>query len=379
MIRYVDLCVLGAISVFLIYSPALAVAVEPRPATLTTRELQRRLINANARVRAWCVEYESARKTLTGKLEESYVHRKVAAKAPNQLLIWNAHGTPWLDWRDDPFQQRLVLNSGTAIHDWVFDRKFRSWPWASDGLLPGSANQEFSFLILGWWPFNKTRTPTLGDMPVSFPALARSLNYVVNPWQEFIKGRWCHILEYPGRDKWWLDCERNCTIVARELYYPKNGLRWQRIETSQYRQIQPGIWAPLEFRNMIFNTSMRNPEDAKEVTLLDATFKILDVRLNEQVRDELFRFKPLPGSIQFTKQGVFKQEFPGAADCFDNIIAWTQKHYELSSSSSHDTGFTIEAILEYTIIVSGIVAIIFRVFLPVEKEKLAGVLCLKAA
>ena len=69
--------------------------------------------------------------------------------------------------------------------------------------------------------------------------------YVVLPRTERIDGRDCHVVEYPGFDKIWIDAERGCCVVQREFaWYLGQPLR-RRIQNLDHAQFQPpGIWMP---------------------------------------------------------------------------------------------------------------------------------------
>jgi len=342
--------------------PPAGIAGEDRPATLGTKELKQRLIEANARVRAWYVEYESERQLSTGQPAESYLHRVVAAKAPDSFFHWGSHGTAGLDWRDDPLQQRLVLTSSMAVAERPLHRSFHSLSLAPHSPLPGSAPGEFLFLALGWWQFDKRPPPAmLGDVYSVFPAIARTPRYVANPRQELVHGRWCHILENPGRDKLWLDCQRNCAILARELFDVQTGLLAERIESNGHWEVQPGTWAPSEFRNRLVDPTATPPNGANGVKTVDSVLKVLQVRLNDQVSDDLFRFEPLPGSIELDEDGQLKQELPGSADYMESVVGWTQRHYRFSALPVPDSGSATEAGIEAAILAGGI-AVLFGLF-----------------
>ena len=73
--------------------------------------------------------------------------------------------------------------------------------------------------------------------------------------QEKVEDRWCHVLEYPGHDRLWVDVERNGALMMQEMFNPNTGALLQRIELKGYREVKPGIWAPREFRNIAFDGS----------------------------------------------------------------------------------------------------------------------------
>jgi hypothetical protein len=341
--------------------PSAGMAAEHRPAALTTEELCQRLVDCHARIRAWYVEYESSREL--SAVNPAYLHRVVAAKAPDRFFHWSAHGTAELDWREDPYQQRLILTPGMAASERPLYRQFRLLSLAPNAPLPGTSPMEFLFTTLGWWPFEKRPPPLLAaDVPRVLPAIARSPKYVVNSRQELVRGRWCHILEYPGHDRLWLDCDHGCAIMAREVFDPKKGVLLQRTESSGHREIQPGIWVPFEFRNMLFDAAAPEPQEVRGIKTLDATLKVLKVRLNEQVEDDFFHFEPLPGSIEITEDNLVKREVPGATDYLNEVVDWIRRHVRFSAIPVGDSDSTTEALLEYSIIGGGIAALIALFF-----------------
>ena len=91
------------------------------PTPLATLALKQKLAEDQARLWAWEIEYESAREDRPGEPAESYLHRVVAAKAPDRFFHWSGHGTPWLDWHDDPYQQRLTVTAERMVADLTGD------------------------------------------------------------------------------------------------------------------------------------------------------------------------------------------------------------------------------------------------------------------
>jgi len=341
-------------AVLVVCLPLTAAVAQHRPAVYSTAELQQRVIDANTRVRAWYFEFESERILPTGKLADSYVHRVVAARTPDRYYLWNAHGTARMDWRDDPDQQRLYLVSDTATAEQPFHRSFRSWRWVSKTTVPGSSQGEFLFSALAWWPLEDRPPPQPGELPTVFTAIVGSGKYRVNPEQDLIQGRWCHVLEYPGRDRLWLDCEHGCALLVREAFDRSSGALRSRIEAREHREVIPGIWAPFEFRNTHFDTDKSKPGRGTLIKTLDSTLKVLEVRLNEQVQDDLFHFEPKPGSLQIFSDKQIKQTVPGGFDYLDGVIDWAQRRRSFSSIPFADTGSAAEAILEYTTVGAGV-------------------------
>jgi hypothetical protein len=224
---------------------------------------------------------------------------------------------------------------------------------APDEGLPGTAPLEFLFVALGWWPFEKRPPPTLFDgAPAVLPAIAACEKYRVQPEQELVGESWCHILEYPGRDKLWLDCDRGCAILVREMYGPNPGQLFQRIEASGHREVQPGIWVPARFRNMV--PGVRDPKDNQTV---DSILNIVNVRLNEDVEDDLFRFEPLPGSIELTVDGIVRQEAAGCEDYLNEVVDWIRRNDLISITPAGNSHSLFATLVEYSLLAIGTAAL----------------------
>lgn len=338
------------IAVIVLCRPTVCVPSEYRKATLTARELRQRLLDAHRRVGAWYIEYESPRELMKDGQKDSYLHRVVAGKVPDLYFHWNAHGTPGLEWEEDPLQQRFIMGSGVVVADRPPKRIYTFLTLSPDDGLPGTAPYEFLFVALGWWPFEKRRPPTLFDgAPCVLPAIAASEEYRVHPDQELVGERWCHILEYPGKDKLWLDADRGCAILIREMYGPTPGQLFQRIEASGHREVQPGIWIPAKFRNMV-----PGAWDPKDKETVDAVLNVIRVRLNEDVDDDLFRFEPLPGSIELTVDGVVKQEAAGCEDYLNEVVDWLQRNNLVTMDPAGNSGSLSSALIEYSLLAIGI-------------------------
>ncbi|MHC5544459.1 hypothetical protein ACYOEI_40030, partial [Singulisphaera rosea] len=70
-------------------------------------------------------------------------------------------------------------------------------------------------------------------------------HYRVLPSTEVVDGRPCHVVEYPGFDKIWVDVERGCSVLRRETsWYLDQPLR-RRVENLDHIRIGPaGVWLP---------------------------------------------------------------------------------------------------------------------------------------
>jgi hypothetical protein len=53
---------------------------------------------------------------------------------------------------------------------------------------------------------------------------------------------------------------------------------------------------------------------------------ILEMKVNSQVDDSLFVFRPPPGAMLLTPQGAIQQE-PGGLDLLDDMVGWLRRYY----------------------------------------------------
>lgn len=343
-------------TIFLSLLCSLDATEENRPAVLSSEELRQRLAKLHSDIHVWYVEYESVPDNDPAQPQGAHVHRIVAARAPDQFYHWSAKGTAAYTWRDDPLQQRLTINSSSAVSEKPIDRTFIITSMKPDDPLPGTIPQEFLFVTFGWWPFEERPAPRYkGDTPSVLRDIARSPNYAVNPVQQLVDGHWCHVLEYPKHDRLWLDCERNCALLAREILNPKTGSILQRIEMKEHREVKPDIWVPMEFRNILFEESGQKRDRRK---LLDVVIKVLNVKVNEPLSDTLFSFEPRPGSIQYFGDGRFEQKVPGGTEYLDEIVGWIQQYGQFSRFSTGGFAASVEAAIEYIVSIICIVAIL---------------------
>ncbi len=297
------------ISNFLCY---ISMAAENPKAVFTASQLQEKLANQNSNIYSWYIEYNSVHSDDFQKPLGAYLHRIVAASRSGDFFHWSAKGTSNYSWQDDPLQQRLTITSSSAFSEVPIDRAFRVLKLKPNDTLPGTSSQELLFVALGWWPFEQRATPKFKDnAPCVLKDVAICPKYTVRPLQQLINGHWCHLLEHRRHDRLWLDVERNCAILAREILDHKTGNVLQRIELTKHQEVISGIWVPMEIRNIVFDEQSNNEVQHK---LVDATAKILNIQINVPLPRKLLDFTPLPGSIQVMDDHHFEKKVPGGFD-----------------------------------------------------------------
>lgn len=339
---------------FLSFLCCRSTAAETRPAVLSSEELRQRLVALQSEIRTWLVEYKTDPSRDPARPPGLQVHRIVAASAPDQFSRWNAKAMDQLPSKDDPLQLLCFINSSSAVYESPMQRTFSVSALEPNEPLPENSQLEFLFTIFGWWPFEGRPAPTLGGKPIVLFDVARSPKYIMRSEQELINGCWCHVLEYPGHERLWFDCERNCAFVAREIYHPKTGALAQRIEMKGHRQVKPGIWVPTELHNTMFEDYDQHGNQRKFV---DSIIRIVDVRINDQLPDTLFRFEPRPGYVQIFKDRHFEQKVPGGTELLDEIVNWIQRYGQVYRVSTDRSVASIEAGIEYIVLIVCVVAI----------------------
>jgi hypothetical protein len=298
--------------------------------------LKQCLAENQARLWAWEIEYESARNDHNGVAANSYVHRIVAAKAPDRYFHWSAHGTPWMESWEDPYQQRLYVSSNRMISERPLHRLYSEHSLGPSDTLPGTASEELLLVALGWWPLAERPSATLVDeMPSALAKVACSSAYQARSRLEQL-GEWrCQVLECPGRDCLWLDIERGCTLVARQISYPVQA-RVHRIEFSSFREMLPDFWAPYTIRNIHYH---RSSDGTLGELIFESTLIIKRIRLNEDVEDARFVFQVRPGSVARIEDGPPRQTATGGEEYLDEVAEWVSRFSPQSTSRNSSTSW----------------------------------------
>lgn len=350
--------VAGLVAVMIAGSGAPAVptlAAESRPATASTKQVTEGLAALHREIRAWRIEYQATAPDLP-----FYVHRTLAAKYPDSCFYQGAKGPADFDWQSDtvgttwkdhPFQDWVLVTPTENYWGKPWNREYGSFPLSREAPLPDKMRTEVLFLALGWWTFEKRPSPTLvGGAPRSVPDILKSGRYSVAAGQELCQGVWCHVLQDPGRDRLWIDCDRNFALVAREISDITTGATVARVEMSRHREDRPGIWVPREIRNIQFNHRAPTPEGWRQ-RLIDSRVRILDVRLNDDVDGSIFQPEPLPpGAIVLHTDGRYEQARPGGVEQLDRLAGWLESRY---AARGPDEASDRSATLDHAVLIAG--------------------------
>lgn len=287
---------------------------------------RKNLLDAAASVNAWQIEYEAV--VAVGTQGAPVNHRIVAMKKPNAIYHWSTkYGSGLrMTWQDDPLQQRSIISHNREYWEFPKRRAFRVLEVDDKSLFPGSLPKEFLWAAITWWPITRASNHLLAKEPYVVLDVLESEKFAFRIEPEDVKGIPCYVLESPGRSVLWFDAKRIGVLMAREFFSKDTGVPTWRIEMSKHKEIKPGIWCPTELRNIYYDYNAPT-EEGRMRRDLDAAFKVLDVRLNEEVPDELFEIpEPKAGAIQAFADGSYKQIAPGGYDYTDDIADWIQRN-----------------------------------------------------
>jgi hypothetical protein len=342
---------------------ATTAAAEPPAATMTAPELRAALRKAQDAIQSLFVVYTSDDYDESRYAKGHYLHRTIAAKAPDSLLHMTAHGDAVLPWIDDPYQQRARVRNGHLFNEYPFNRSYfeQDVDLKKDGL-PGTLPQEFLFIATGVWPPTgvKPPRPVSPADPYVLKEVASSESYTqVRPRLESVAGRWCHVLERPGKDRLWIDVERGCALMARETHAATTGRLAQRIELGGHREVRPGIWFPMEMTNIRYDHDASGEEKQGRVWK-NAKHEVLEVHIND-VDDAVFQWEPPPGALCLPDDTLPFQSKPGGIEHIAAMASWVRRHHRLSTPQSA----TVLPMVGGAILVGLLI-----VFLPPWKDRL---------
>jgi hypothetical protein len=299
---------------------------EPPKATCTAQQLRAGLLATAEKIKSLSVVYESEAYAPEFSPPGTYLHREVVVKSPCSLHHVSAHGHATLDWQDDPYQQRAYVSEDHFFNEFPVNRKYSEGHLEPADGLPGTLADEFFFRATGIWPLERRRAPRPLGGPYMLREVAKGEEFSsVRPRQELVDGRWCHVLEWPGKDRLWLDTERGCALLQRETVSSRQDVLAQRIELGGHTEAAPGIWLPHWVVNIQFDYEAPT-EEGRHRKVIDARHNILRAEVN-QVDDRAFVFRPKPGSLTNDKTGPLPvQAQAGGLDHLANLEKWLRKY-----------------------------------------------------
>lgn len=342
----------GRLTPLLFMGLAMLRAVDVRAAS--TEEIKSKILETQARIEAWAVEYDGRNLLPEGSLG-IYTHRFIAMRYPNDILHTGGKGSARVPWSDDPYQQRITIYGAVQTVERPFGRQFVTSPYkAADGL-PGTAGREVILPALGWWAAKDIPSPKWIDRaPSSLSEVARNAEYR-SVGTVTLAGYDCDILELAGVDRLYLAPKLGYAIVAREAFELKAKALAIRVTGSGHREVAPGIWAPQTIKRTLFHSDARVPNISPPAVLEESELTITSVRVNNSVEPELFHFRPAAGSLTVDTEGRSQQATAGGEAYLDDLLAWMRKYSTgRPAPASKSVHARIETAAEYSAICLGV-------------------------
>ena len=176
---------------------------------------------------------------------------------------------------------------------------------------------EFFLVCLGWWPPGDSTTPP-GDPGYFLHEALKRPHYGVSRLQEVMDGAWCHVVEYPGRDRIWLDPAAGFAMRQRMCFSGDPPRLKQIIRARDFHEVEAGVWLPFSLERVAYDPTRCDDSGAPAVELA-VQCSLLKAEANK-VRDEDFHFSPPAGTLVQDRDTGEMWQIPGGLELLDRII-----------------------------------------------------------
>ena len=241
----------------------------------------------------------------------------------------NAHGHDQLNFTDDPFRKTLIVGpNGWQLLSHV-NRWLEEGPPSVGSRPPEDPAGELIFRALCWWPYVRWSPPDIHGRSISMRVLLQDERYALRNATDVVDGRKCLVLEVPNVDVFWLDAEQPSRVLRRDVYNTETGSLGARFELSEYTQYQQNVWLPGRIRNAQFDSYAHTPT-LRQRRVVDATFSVRNIEINDDVDDRMFHMELPPGTVQDAaaeEQRYLKPMSDGQSDHLASIVKWGKQFY----------------------------------------------------
>lgn len=291
---------------------------------------------------ALSLEYRTVRREVAPTVSGGYVRRVVAARRPNWFMRDNGHGHDQLHWKDDPFRKTMVIDpNGWRLLSHLNRVVDDGPPWTG-AEAPADPEGELIFQALCWWPYPHWNPPEVFGRRWAMRSLMKADRYTLRKECEDFNGRLCLVLEVPNLDVLWLDRERPSCVLRRDVYNPETGSVAMRFEFNDYKQYMPHVWLPGSMRNVQFDSYAHTPA-LRERRVIDSTFLISNISVNDDVGDEAFELDLPPGTVRRNASIAGEERFEpltdDQADHLASIINWGKRRYTVNDQMDGRYGY----------------------------------------
>jgi hypothetical protein len=294
-----------------------------------------------------------------------YVRLELAFGEPSSYLMDFSHGTDDLDWQRDPTRTRAYVLGRRYVIEWPNARYFEEQRLVTGQELSRHFSNNPFIVATGWWPPQSAwPVPHLRpDVPFGLVDVARSDTYSLSDREDFVDGRWCHVLESPGHDRIWLDCRQGFVVARRELLDPSSGASSAVYHLEDYRQVAEGAWLPARIRAIRYQPHSRH---ADEHDIIGRSVGLAsELHANDLTHDSV-SFDPLPGTLQMYREKLdCVQVRPGGLDYLDALgsqanATATRRRKAVASSAAPSRYEWLAAVATAGAIVGGFEAVCRR-------------------
>ena len=269
-------------------------------------------------VKSWRFEIEAEIPELDGtpSTPRYFLRKIIAAASPNRFYHYLGHYHEGNRWDLEPRNQEAVISNGLRFHQFKFNRTFSIRPLPKGEVLPGTLNGDTLFFVVPAWPASDYQVPgsTTTETVFIIGEAVKSGSYK-SLGIENLSGESCEKFQSDdGSDTFWLYADRPLCLHHREIRDPVTHRLLQRTTTTQVKELQPGLWMPVVYQNLVFD---RNSGDDSE-PIRRAHFRIVDWKIDED--DVLFEPIVQSGSMRRLESGDFVQVTSGGTELLTEII-----------------------------------------------------------
>lgn len=264
--------------------------------------------------------------------EGNFLVRTIAAKSPGLFFHDSSHGSPDLEPELDIDRQVVYVLEAEHVNFRPLSRMFHRRKFEPTDGLPGTLKGELFFVATGLWPLHGRRAPRVMEHALVLAEIATSPDFDFDEEMDQSDGCKCHrIIHISGRDRLWIDTEKGCSIIRRELYDEDCVSPASQFLLSEHREVAPGLWVPFCIRRVDYDTRIASRSAKQPSKTIDVTAHVEYVHINN-VKDSVFLFRMPPGSLELESEGGSgraEQRSEGGIDLLNEQATWIKRRMKL--------------------------------------------------
>jgi hypothetical protein len=298
------------------------------------------LADDKANLRTWSevrklyVELESVSMGVDGSYQsQRVIRRTMAVTSDNKIHYFIGHAAPArnIDWKDEPFNFKITVSDQTLYEVQLFNRCFEKRAFPLGSRLPLAIQNDTFLYFAPVWLAKGYKLPRSRHLEqIVFTYAAQLENYTCKSLS--FKSENC--LEYTaanGSDRIVVSAEKENCVILRECFDPMSKARISSMTTKKVTHICGPLWVPSEVEFSYFES-----HGAEETVYRRAVTRVLDIRLNEEVSDDIFEQEVGAGYIQIEDKESrrFRQVSPGGTDHLEREADFCRTKFRLPERDS---------------------------------------------